>query len=547
MKQLSYANGASSASLRGETIGEMLREIVGRFGEREALVVVEQGYRATYNQFWDQTTQVAKALIAAGIEKGDRVGIWAANRWEWVVVQFATARAGAIMVNLNPGYKNSGVEYALKQSQVKLLITAQGFKQTDYIEILNAIRPYCPYPDRTVILDRNWDKFIEQGKVITDEQLRARELDLSFDDAINIQYTSGTTGLPKGATLTHHNILNNGFFIGERMYYTEQDRVCIPVPFYHCFGMVLGNMATVTHGACMVIPGEVFEPELVMKTVQDEKCTSLYGVPTMFIAELAHPSFSKFDFSSLRTGIMAGALCPQDTMEQVIGKMNMQQVTICYGMTETSPVSTQTFADDPIDKRVSTVGRVHPHIEIKIIDPKTGKIVPRGERGELCTRGYSVMLGYWNDEEATKKVMDENGWMHTGDVAVMDDEGFVAIVGRIKDIIIRGGENISPKEIEDFLIKHEGIIDVQVIGVPSEKYGEEVMAWVKRKAGFENTEEELLRYCKGRIATFKIPKYWKFVEDFPMTVTGKIRKVEMREIATKELGLDTIKSIHTED
>jgi fatty-acyl-CoA synthase len=548
MNSLSYASGASTVPLKGQTIGDALRDIVSRYGDREALVVVEQGYRATYRRFWEQTTQVAKALIAAGVKPGDRVGIWSANRYEWVLVQFATARMGAIMVNLNPGYKMEGTEFVLQQAQVSLLITAQRFKNTDYIDILNTIRLHCQYPDRTVILDRNWDAFLASGNAVSDEQLREREQSLSFDDAVNIQYTSGTTGLPKGATLTHHNILNNGFFIGERQYFTEQDRVCIPVPFYHCFGMVLGNMATVTHGACMVIPGEVFEAENVMRTVQEERCTALYGVPTMFIAELAHPKFSEFDFSTLRTGIMAGSPCPVDTMEQVIRKMNMSGVTICYGMTETSPVSTQTFADEAsIEKRTATVGTVHPHVEVKIIDPATGAIVPRGERGEFCTRGYSVMLGYWNDTDSTDKVIDHNRWMHTGDVATMDNDGYISIVGRIKDIIIRGGENISPKEVEDFLLKHEGILDVQVIGVPSEKYGEEVMAWVRGKPGFNYREPELLNYCKGRIATFKIPKYWKFVDEFPMTAAGKIRKVEMREIAAKELGLDKIKGIHTED
>jgi fatty-acyl-CoA synthase len=548
MKKLSYANGTSDIALRGETIGEALLRTVEQHGDREALVVVEQGYRATYRELWNQTTLLAKALMAAGVKKGDRVAIWAANRYEWVLTQFATPRVGAIMVNINPGFKNEGVEFVLKQSEVNLLITAQRFKSTDYIDILNTIRPHCPYPsNRTVILDRSWGKFLELGKSVSDEELAEREASLSFDDPINIQYTSGTTGLPKGATLTHHNIVNNGFFIGEGQRLSHNDRVCIPVPFYHCFGMVLGNLACITHGSCMVIPGEVFEAELVMKTVQEEKCTALYGVPTMFIAELAHPSFSKYDFSSLRTGIMAGSPCPVDSMEQVIAKMNMKEVTICYGMTETSPVSTQSKYNDPVDKRTATVGKVHPHVEIKIIDPKTGKIVPRGERGELCTRGYSVMLGYWSDSEGTAKVIDANGWMHSGDVAVMDDEGYVAIVGRTKDIIIRGGENISPKEVEDFLIKHEGIQDVQVIGVPSEKYGEEVMAWVKRQPGFDYGEEELARYCKGRIATFKTPKYWKFVEEFPMTAAGKIRKVEMREIATKELGLESVRSIHTED
>jgi fatty-acyl-CoA synthase len=548
MNQLSYANGPSAVALRGETIGEALHRTVEKYGDREALVVVEQGYRATYRQLWEQTTLLAKALMAAGIKKGDRVAIWAANRYEWLITQFATPRIGAIMVNLNPGYKLEGVEFVLKQSEVTLLITAQSFKATDYIDILNTIRPRCPYPtNRTVIMDRNWSKFLELSKNVTDEQLAEREASLSFDDPINIQYTSGTTGSPKGATLTHHNVLNNGFFIGEGQRLTEQDRVCIPVPFYHCFGMVLANLACITHGACMVVPGEVFEPEMVMKTVQDEKCTALYGVPTMFIAELAHPSFSKYNFSTLRTGIMAGSPCPVDTMEQVIAKMNMREVTICYGMTETSPVSTQSMYNDPVEKRTSTVGKVHPHVEVKIVNPASGGIVPRGERGELCTRGYSVMLGYWNDPEGTAKVLDANGWMHTGDVAEMDGEGYVAITGRIKDIIIRGGENISPKEVEDFLIKHEGIQDVQVVGVPSQKYGEEVMAWVIRQPGFDYGEEELARYCKGRIGTYKIPKYWKFVDEFPMTAAGKVRKVEMREIAEKELGLINIKSIHTED
>jgi fatty-acyl-CoA synthase len=547
MKQLSYSSGISAAPLRGQTIGEALRDTAHKFPQREALVVVEQNYRATYQQFWEQTTQAAKALMAAGIKRGDRVGIWAANRYEWVVVQFATARVGAIMVNLNPGYKMEGTEYVLKQAEVTLLITAQHFKTTNYIDILNTLRLHCPYPDRTVILDRNWDKFLEGAKSVSDAALAEREASLNFDDAINIQFTSGTTGLPKGATLTHHNILNNAFFIAERQFITEQDRLCIPVPFYHCFGMVLSNMACVTHGACMVVPGEVFEAETVLKVVQNEKCTALNGVPTMFIAELAHPDFEKYDLSTLRTGIMAGSPCPVDTMEQVRSRMHMKDVTICYGMTETSPVSTQTFANDPVDKRVSTVGTVHPHVEIKVINPQTDAIVPRGERGEFCTRGYSVMLGYWNDPDNTAKVIDRNGWMHTGDVAVMDDEGYVSIVGRIKDIIIRGGENISPKEVEDFLLRHEGILDVQVIGVPSHKYGEEVMAWVRLKPGFDYTETELLNYCRGRIATFKIPKYWKFVEEFPMTAAGKIRKVEMREISARELGLEKFKSIHTED
>lgn len=547
MKALSYSNGLGNIPLMGETIGQNLRRTVEKYGDREALVVVSQNYRATYSQFWQQVEDVARALVAYDVKKGDRVGIWSANRFEWVLVQYATARIGAIMVNINPAYKTSGLEYALHQSGVSLLIAAKGFRQTDYIEMLNRIRPHCPYPKRTVIIDKEWDKFIEKGKSIPASRIDEIEAGLQFDDPINIQYTSGTTGYPKGATLTHHNILNNGFFIGERMYYTENDRVCIPVPFYHCFGMVLGNLACTTHGACMVIPGEFFEPEQTLRTVELEKCTSLYGVPTMFIAELQLPTFSNFNLSSLRTGIMAGAPCPVEYMKAVMSKMNMSQVTISYGMTETSPVSTMTFADDPFEKRVATVGTVMPHVEVKIIDPHTKEIVERGMPGELCTRGYSVMLGYWDNEADTAKAIDANRWMHTGDLATMDDEGYVCITGRIKDIIIRGGENISPREIEEFLMKHESVVDIQVIGVPSEKYGEEVCAWVIGKEGYDVSQDALLTYCRGQIATFKIPRYWKFVNEFPTTVTGKVRKVEMREISTKELGLENIRSIHTSE
>jgi len=524
--------------LLGETIGENLRRIVQTYPDNEALVVVHQNYRATYKEFWDQTTQVAKAILAAGVVKGDRVGIWAPNRYEWVLVQYATARIGTIMVNINPANKLADLEYVLNQSKINLLIASKGFRQSDYVSILHQARLHSEYPKRSVIMERDWDKFIESGQKITDQQLEEIEKSVQFDEPVNIQYTSGTTGFPKGATLSHNNILNNGFFIGERLYYTEKDRVCIPVPFYHCFGMVLANLAITTHGACMVVPSESFEPEIVLKTVEAEKCTSLYGVPTMFIAELEHPNFSKYNYSTLRTGIMAGSPCPVETMKQVQSKMNMTQVAISYGMTETSPVSTMTFADDRLDKRVSTVGTPLPYIEVKIIDPKTGEIVPRNTKGELCTRGYSVMLGYWDNEADTRLAIDAAGWMHTGDLATMDDDGYFAIVGRIKDIIIRGGENISPREIEEFLIRHEAISDVHVIGVPSQKYGEEVMAWVKKKEGMELTEEELNSYCKGQISTFKIPKYWKFVDSFPMTISGKIRKVEMREISAKELGLE---------
>ena len=535
--KLSYASGISDIPLKGETIGQNLRQIATQFPEREALVSPYQNYRATYREFLQQVEEVAKALMAHGIQRGDRVGIWSPNHYEWVLVQYATALMGAIMVNINPGYKLAGLQYALEQSRINLLIASSHFRKTNYMEMLNELRPQCLYPKQTIIIEQDWVRFLESARQISDGQLAEREASLQFDDPVNIQYTSGTTGHPKGATLSHHNILNNGFFIGERLKYTEKDIVCLPVPFYHCFGMVLGNMAIVTHGACIVIPGEYFIPEQVLQTVEAEKCTSLYGVPTMFIAELDLPNFSDFNLKSLRTGIMAGAPCPIDTMRKVQSLMNMTEICVCYGMTETSPVSTESCTDDPLELRVTTVGKVHPHVEIKIIDPETGSIVPRGTAGELCTRGYSVMLGYWDNPEDTKAIIDDTRWLHSGDIAVMDDNGYVSIVGRIKDLIIRGGENISPKEIEDFLIVHEGVSDVQVIGVYSEKYGEEVMAWVKPRPGYDISAESLDAYCRGKIATFKIPRYWKFVDTFPMTVTGKIRKVEMREISEKELGL----------
>ncbi|MGQ1787794.1 MULTISPECIES: AMP-binding protein [unclassified Saccharicrinis] len=537
MTKLSYESGASDKPLLGVTIAEKLKETVERFPECEALSVPYQNYRATYKEFWQDVEEVAKGILSYGVKKGDRVGIWSANRFEWVLVQFATARIGAVMVNINPAYKASELKYALKQSGVSLLIMSKGFRKTNYIEILNEVRAECIYLKHIVVIDHDWQTMLGAGKKITTEELNSIEDELQFDDPINIQYTSGTTGFPKGATLSHHNILNNGYFIGERLKYTETDKVCIPVPLYHCFGMVLANLACITHGSCMVLTGEAFDAEVVMQTVQDEKCTSLYGVPLMFIAELNHPRFKEFDFSMLRTGIMAGASCPESTMRAVREQMNMKEVGICYGMTETSPVSTQTFVDDNEYRRCATVGKVHPHIELKIIDPETGKIAPRGTRGELCTRGYSVMLKYWNNPEATASVIDEGRWMHTGDLAEMDEDGYVKIVGRIKDMIIRGGENISPFEVEEFLHNHDAIKEVQVIGVPDFKYGEEVMAWVILKNGTQIAEEELKAYCKGQIATFKIPKYWKFVNEFPTTVTGKVRKVEMREISAEELGL----------
>ena len=538
---LSYACGISDIPLKGETIGQNLRQIAAKFPERAALISEYQQYRANYSEFLAQVEQVAKALMAHGIRRGDRVGIWSPNRYEWVLVQYATALMGAIMVNINPGYKLSGLRYALEQSRIDLLIASSHFRKTDYIKMLDELRPDCLYPKQTVIIDRDWATFLSSASQVSDARLAEREASLQFDDPVNIQYTSGTTGYPKGATLSHHNILNNGFFIGERLKYTEKDIVCLPVPFYHCFGMVLGNMAIVTHGACIVIPGEFFDPEQVLQTVENERCTSLYGVPTMFIAELDLPDFAKYNLKSLRTGIMAGAPCPIDTMRKVQSLMNMTEICVCYGMTETSPVSTESCTDDPLELRVTTVGTVHPHVEIKIIDPESGAIVPRGTAGELCTRGYSVMLGYWDNPEDTKAIIDETRWLHSGDIAVMDENGYVSIVGRIKDLIIRGGENISPKEIEDFLIVQEGVSDVQVIGVYSEKYGEEVMAWIKPRPGYNVSAESLHTYCKGRIATFKIPRYWKFVDAFPMTVTGKIRKIEMREISEKELGLDLLR------
>jgi fatty-acyl-CoA synthase len=541
----SYAAGPSDAPLLGETIGENLRRTVERGGVQEALVVAHQGYRATYRELWEQVGRVARGLMARDVRVGDRVGIWAPNRFEWVLIQYATARIGAILVNINPACKTSELEYALNQSGVSFLVIARAFRTSDYVAMLGEVRGRCPNLREALILEEGWDALLRDAESVDADILAACEASLQFDDPINIQYTSGTTGFPKGATLSHHNILNNGFFIGEALRYTERDRVCIPVPFYHCFGMVLGNLACSSHGATMVIPGEAYDPEAVMETVQAERCTALYGVPTMFIGELDHPRFAEFDMSTLRTGIMAGSPCPVEVMKKVQSRMGMQEVTICYGMTETSPVSTQSAVDDPFEKRVATVGRVHPHVEIKIVDPDSGRVVPRSAPGELCTRGYSVMIGYWNDPEATAGTIDAARWMHTGDLATMDDDGYVNIVGRIKDMIIRGGENIYPREIEEFLYTCPSIADAQVIGVPSEKYGEEVMAWVRLRDGMQATEEELVAFCRGRIATYKIPRYWKFVDSFPMTVTGKIQKFVMREAAVEELGLQTAAGART--
>ena len=541
----SYVHGTSVVPLLGETIGANLRGTVARSGGHDALVVRSQGYRATYRELWDQTTALARALMAFGIQAGDRVGIWAPNRFEWVVTQYATARIGAILTNINPAYKTAELRYVLRQSGVRLLLLARAFRGSDYAAMLGEVRADCPELHEAIVLDDAWQTLLARGTRTPEDALAAREESLQFDDPINIQYTSGTTGFPKGATLSHHNILNNGFFIGEALGYTERDRVCIPVPFYHCFGMVLGNLACTTHGACMVMPGEGFDPLLALEAVAAERCTSLYGVPTMFIAELAHERFADFALSSLRTGIMAGSPCPVEVMKKVQSLMHMPEVTICYGMTETSPVSTQSARDDPLEKRVSTVGRVHPHVELKIVEPETGAVVARGLPGELCTRGYSVMLGYWQNDVATREAIDAAGWMHTGDLATMDEDGYVNIVGRIKDMIIRGGENIYPREVEEFLYTHPAVLDVQVIGVPSERYGEEVMAWVRLRPGETVTETELAAFCRGRIASFKVPRYWKFVDEFPTTVTGKVQKFRMREMAIADLQLERVAALET--
>ena len=541
----SYVSGTSTQPLLGETIGENLRRIVERFPDREALVVVHQKHRATYRQFWDETSKIARGLLVRGVKKGDRIGIWAPNRFEWVELQYATARMGAILVNINPAYRTHELEYALTHSGVSTLVHAKSFRQADYGAMVREVRPRCPELKQTIVIDDDWADLKHDAMRLSDEALHDVERALQFDDPINIQYTSGTTGFPKGATLSHHNILNNGYFIGEFLRYTEADRVCIPVPLYHCFGMVLGNLAITTHGAAMVFPGESFDPLGAMATVQAERCTSLYGVPTMFIAELDHPEFSRFDFASLRTGIMAGSPCPVEVMKKVQKDMHMPEVTICYGMTETSPVSTQSRPDDSLEKRVATVGQVHPHVEIKIVDPTTGRVMPRGTPGEICTRGYSVMLGYWNDPHATREAIDDGRWMHTGDLGTMDPQGYVKIVGRIKDMVLRGGENIFPREVEEFIYTVPGVSDVQVIGVPDAKYGEELMAWVKLRPGVTLTGEEIRAYCRGKIATYKIPRYYKFVDSFPMTVTGKVQKYKMREAAIVELGLQKAASIET--
>jgi fatty-acyl-CoA synthase len=543
---LSYSDGASASPLLGETIGDNLRRIAAAYPASEALVDVPSGRRWTYAELDAETDDVARGLIAAGLAKGDRIGIWAPNCAEWVLLQYGSAKMGAILVNINPAYRSHELGYVLKQAGISVLVSAESFKTSDYRGMIEAVRGDLTELRQVIYIGTSaWDALVQSGRGPDAGALAEHGATLAFDDPINIQYTSGTTGFPKGATLSHHNILNNGYFVAEGCRYTEHDRVCVPVPFYHCFGMVMGNLGCTTHGACIVIPAPGFDPAATLAAVQQERCTSLYGVPTMFIAELALPDFASYDLSSLRTGIMAGSPCPVEVMKRVLSEMHMTEVTICYGMTETSPVSTQTSADDDMERRVSTVGRVHPHIEVKVIDPDTGQVLPRGTNGELCTRGYSVMLGYWKEPEKTAEAIDAARWMHTGDLAVMDGAGYLNIVGRIKDLVIRGGENVYPREVEEFLYSHPDIEDVQVIGVPDAKYGEELCAWVRLRAGSSLTEQQVREYCTGKIAHYKVPRYVRFTPDFPMTVTGKVQKFKMRETSIGELGLRAVSEIET--
>ena len=536
---VSYASGTSTVPLLGRTIGADLELTVARFGDREALVDLPTRRRWTYSELDVEVDEVALGLMAAGVAKGDRVGIWAPNCAEWVLVQYATAKIGAVLVNVNPAYRAHELSYVINQSGMTTLISAVSHRTSDYRAMIEQVRPDCPGLRDVIHLgEDSWRALVETGSRSDHHLLDERMATLSFDDPINIQYTSGTTGFPKGATLSHHNILNNGYFVTEVLGFTEADRVCLPVPFYHCFGMVMGNLGATSHGSTIVIPAPAFDPGLTLKAVAEERCTALYGVPTMFIAELSHPDFASYDLSTLRTGIMAGSPCPVEVMKRVVDEMHMAEVTIAYGMTETSPVSTMTRREDDLDRRTSTVGTVMPHVEVKIVDPATGLEVPRGVAGELCTRGYSVMLGYWAEPAKTAEAVDAAGWMHTGDLAVMDAEGYVNISGRIKDMVIRGGENVYPREIEEFLYSHPDIADVQVVGVPDVKYGEELMAWVVMKPDREPLTAEAVReFCHGQLAHYKIPRYVHVVDGFPMTVTGKVRKVEMREVSVELLGL----------
>lgn len=543
---LSSAVGPTDTALLEETIGENLARAVAAHPGREALVVAHQNIRWTYTELATEVDRVARALLAAGFERGDRLGIWSPNRAEWVLVQFATAQLGIVLVNINPAYRTHEVAYALQQSGCRGLVAAETFKTSNYRNMVAEVRDQLPDLEQAYFLGSDgWQDLLARAEEVTSEDVAAISAQLDPNDPINIQYTSGTTGYPKGATLSHRNILNNAYFVGAGCNYTEQDRVCVPVPFYHCFGMVMGTLGSTTHGATIVVPADAFDPEATLRVTAEERCTSLYGVPTMFIAMLALPDFENYDLEALRTGIMAGSPCPVEIMKQCVERMNMDEVTIAYGMTETSPVSTQTAGDDPIDKRVGSVGRVHPHVEIKVVDPETGETVPRGTSGEFCTRGYSVMIGYWNDEARTAEAIDADGWMHTGDLAEMDSEGYVNIVGRIKDMIIRGGENVYPREIEEFLYGHPGIRDVQVVGVPDLKYGEEIMAWVQTEDGAEITAEDVRQYCSGKIAHYKVPRYVAVTEEFPMTVTGKIQKFKLRDDAIEMFDLGQAAGIET--
>lgn len=537
-QQLSQTAGSAEVPLLETTIGADLAATVARVPDAEALVECATGRRWTYRELAADVEVVARGLASLGIEKGDRVGIWAPNCAEWTLVQYATARLGVVLVNVNPAYRAHELGYVVGQSGMRAIVAVPELKGSSFADMIDEVRP--DHPDLTDVLligTSSWQDLLDAGRA-SDLDVDGIETTLEATDPINIQYTSGTTGFPKGATLSHRNILNNGFAVGELLHYTSDDRIAIPVPFYHCFGMVMGNLAATSHGATMVVPAPMFDPAATLRAAAEERCTSLYGVPTMFIAMLADPSFDDHDLSALRTGIMAGSPCPVEVMKQVIERMGAEEVSICYGMTETSPVSTQTRTDDSIERRVSTVGRVHPNLETKVVDPATGEVVPRGTAGELCTRGYSVMIGYWQEPEKTAEAIDADGWMHTGDLAVMDDDGYLSITGRIKDMVIRGGENIYPREIEEFLITHPDVLDAQVVGVPDARYGEELMAWLRMRDGSEPLTVEAVRdFCTGRLAHYKVPRYVHVVEEFPMTVTGKVRKVQMREDARALLGL----------